>query len=1086
MDKRKLLPGSTTAANKGGSIVLASDSLIPKSKLSTIKTNNFKSSFGGSSSGPEKAKKKIIDINTIIENNLRLTKEQNRDIKRKRIKDKQKEKEKKLEKKSKPKTGKIQKPSLPKTGFLDGVKNYIGNILMGILFTNIDKVLPIIENVSKGIVPVAQFLANTAKTILEGLVNFIDIGYKAYDQIKKWIGEKYGERGIKKFDEFAKTFDTFITGAITLGILYSSGGKPGLGGGRSGGGGRRIGGGDWRTQGAVVKGKGGFKQAYDNMLKKGNLNEGEKRVVRDYKRLVKAGYHPDSAANVAFRRNDGFWKFAKNVRGGGFSVDTAKDYRLAKAGRIVKPKAILGTVRPFLKRIPLPAVGALIDFGLSIAMGEPLGRAAFKAIGSGLLGAIGVGFGGPVGAILGGMAGDWAGGQLYDIFFSGKKQPSGKIQSRSKGGEITTMYGAKRSYTRRVNKKIVRPKRLYKQISQPGKNAGGIKKIEKFFPNPSDKDKMNQFKYLKKASSSFKEIPSFVGNLMGSAIDAVMGQQIEKQTIEQIGDSLGILVQNSINQTVKSNVSEIAKSIHAAANGGVVPRTSLQSKDSKNDLGFLIGRQISRTFTSTVGEKVNQIINNLRRELMLTPSVSGAGGGGGGGRGGGGGGAGGGILPGDAPPEIKALLEAIAAGEGGWDSVNPGTSVTGLSKMTIAQARESALAKGTSLGGTGAMGKWQHLPDYRGSNEVKKRALAAGLDYEKDLFSPENQTKMTRAYLVTLRSGGEAQLVKDLKTDPVATARYLNGVWPSLPGGSQQNQDEKTFKDRYNRSLEKYKTITISGKGVDPSKLPPLPPTDTLKDGSQRYGAARPGGRKHAGVDFDIKGNEKFYSRIGGVVVGKPFRFGDDGWAIDIYNKELGVYERIAEANTILVKPGQKIIPGQAVAQGESRTGVIHYEIRTSLYGGYEASVNPLTYLRKLATVAQRTEEGKNTTQLAALSSQALTPNQLIKENFGLNVGQERSFTTSKGIVIKAYKTNTGFDFFGPGINNKIDFSKGQNKWIIDEFVKTNGGLNPIQSNPEVKVPNLQASAIQEYTDYSPSSGTRTIFVIQPLIQTMA
>jgi hypothetical protein len=52
-------------------------------------------------------------------------------------------------------------------------------------------------------------------------------------------------------------------------------------------------------------------------------------------------------------------------------------------------RAILSSVRPFLKRIPLPVVGALIDFGLSVALGENPGRAAFRAIGAGLLGAVG-------------------------------------------------------------------------------------------------------------------------------------------------------------------------------------------------------------------------------------------------------------------------------------------------------------------------------------------------------------------------------------------------------------------------------------------------------------------------------------------------------------------------------------------------------------------------------------------------------------------------------------------------------------------------------------------------------------------------
>jgi hypothetical protein len=168
-----------------------------------------------------------------------------------------------------------------------------------------------------------------------------------------------------------------------------------------------------------------------------------------------------------------------------------------------------------------------------------------------------------------------------------------------------------------------------------------------------------------------------------------------------------------------------------------------------------------------------------------------------------------------------------------------------------------------------------------------------------------------------------------------------------------------------------------SAQAPSQSTLPPLPPTDTLSGGVQRYGASRDNGkRKHAGVDFDINGpNAKFYSRIGGVVVGSPFRFGADGWAIDIYNKELKVYERIAEAAKIVVKPGQTIKPGDLVAQGESNTGVIHYEIRKKIEGGFENSLDPIAFLRSSSTLASETPQ--STTAPATTQSPTPTPAQI-------------------------------------------------------------------------------------------------------------
>jgi len=96
-------------------------------------------------------------------------------------------------------------------------------------------------------------------------------------------------------------------------------------------------------------------------------------------------------------------------------------------GKKTLTNTLLKFMRPFLKRIPF--VGALIDFGLSVALGEDPGKAAFGAIGAALLGGLGTFLGGPVGTLLGGLAGDWAGRQLYDFFFKNKENSeSGDVE----------------------------------------------------------------------------------------------------------------------------------------------------------------------------------------------------------------------------------------------------------------------------------------------------------------------------------------------------------------------------------------------------------------------------------------------------------------------------------------------------------------------------------------------------------------------------------------------------------------------------------------------------------------------------------
>ena len=175
--------------------------------------------------------------------------------------------------------------------------------------------------------------------------------------------------------------------------------------------------------------------------------------------------------------------------------------------------------------------------------------------------------------------------------------------------------------------------------------------------------------------------------------------------------------------------------------------------------------------------------------------------------------------------------------------------------------------------------------------------------------------------------------------------------------------------------------------------MPSLPPTGTGSPAlaaAQQYGAARPGGRRHAGQDFDITGDEKFYSRIGGVVIyaGNAGGAGGTGtgygMVVDIYNKELNVTERIAEARKILpgVVKGARIKPGQAVVQGEDltpsgsiRTGVIHYEIRKGRAGhsgAFEGTLDPLKFLEQLKKNQNQNQASIKTSPSSLISNAGL------------------------------------------------------------------------------------------------------------------
>jgi len=105
-------------------------------------------------------------------------------------------------------------------------------------------------------------------------------------------------------------------------------------------------------------------------------------------------------------------------------------------------KGITKFLRPILKRIPI--FGGLIDFAVSMALGEPIGRAAAKAVGAMLGGALGSFIPIPgVGTFLGGWAGDWVGGTLYDWITKSKESKEVKeegadeAKGMNSGGTVT-------------------------------------------------------------------------------------------------------------------------------------------------------------------------------------------------------------------------------------------------------------------------------------------------------------------------------------------------------------------------------------------------------------------------------------------------------------------------------------------------------------------------------------------------------------------------------------------------------------------------------------------------------------------------
>jgi len=223
--------------------------------------------------------------------------------------------------------------------------------------------------------------------------------------------------------------------------------------------------------------------------------------------------------------------------------------------------------------------------------------------------------------------------------------------------------------------------------------------------------------------------------------------------------------------------------------------------------------------------------------------------------------------------------------------------------MTIAQAREVGMRQ-RAIEGSGALGKFQQLPVYEGVNTLKQRAEAAGLNYERDKFNEENQTKIARAYIAGIYPGGEAQLIKDAKKDPMILADKLKGVYPSLPGGSQPNVHTSGYLDRYKTALEKYRVALSPGK---------IPKADYIKGVLDESG--------EPGFDVTWKGNDNIAVLPGKVKeVGQLYGSGYGNVVViesvdPVTGKKVDVLYSHFPNGGIKVKVGQQVNTGQILGR---------------------------------------------------------------------------------------------------------------------------------------------------------------------------
>jgi len=312
---------------------------------------------------------KLIDVDTILKGSLLLDKMRDKKKKVAAQKKRRDEKEAGREKKGGLAKG-IGQKAMAATA---GMRNWFQELLKGVVIIGLVKLIPIIEPwlpkigvAIDGIIWFAGKTFNIAATLIDSL-------YNAYDGLRGFVKNVFGEEGVKKFDTLMANLNNLFNAIIMVGMAFMKFGFL-----------RKI-----------------FKRGLGRVLKRGAIKvfgKGGGKIVG------KIGSKIMGAAQSGMQ-----W--------GG---NIAKKAALKMFG-----KTFVKTAGKMFGRIPI--VGPLIVGIVSLLTGEPVTQALFKAFGAAIGGLLGTFIPIPIlGTLIGETIGVFVGDLFYTLLFGGGLSAVGK------------------------------------------------------------------------------------------------------------------------------------------------------------------------------------------------------------------------------------------------------------------------------------------------------------------------------------------------------------------------------------------------------------------------------------------------------------------------------------------------------------------------------------------------------------------------------------------------------------------------------------------------------------------------------------
>ena len=720
----------------------------------------------------------VIKIESILKGTLAAEKK-SLDVKKRQESGKRREKqEEKLETKPQAEKGPIKMPKVPRMGFLDWVKNFIGNVILGYFAVRMLDYLPKLIPIVKFLGSATDFVIDFGGKLLDGLITFVDWGYKAIDATTGFIKKIGGSGAADNFGKFLGLIDnalfltTTIAGAMAVEALTSDSGGPG----------DIVG--DQVTKRIAQKGAqqvatsaagqaGGAAQA-------GGLGAGAVAGI-----VAGAGLLASALGEGAFQLR----KIAtKPIQ------DKQKEFD--KLSWFDPRKYFVGAQLGGMKMLlgPLAAIGVMLDIvGAPFRYAIELLRYPFlseedkkkQAYNLAKFDArIREDFRKGLNMLTLGFAFKEKGsfGNIY-----GNKGAQKEMMGKMAGGGITR-GGKAQTGTRRT--------------------IGGDKKKGKYKKALARKPSKTQFKGDPKdplvKSGQELDKTKYFGPVLAVSAKLEAKEEPTQKDYDNVGLGLNLLIAKGLEEgQLKGGL------VAAFAEGGMVDDEFLEAAEKGVDVSSWISKTFRDEF-ETNAQRTLRLIRERKEKKgpdKSDPTLTGPDG----------------EVPSGALTEGQwgPLLDLISGKESGgnYEAMYPSTTLKGATKMTIADVARRA---------TGAVGKYQQLPQY-----LVGRAKAAGLNPDKDLYSPENQEKIIINVNIKGR-GGEKWLKGEISDE-----QFMQGLsqeFASLPNAQGKfyypGQRSSMTAEKVKAALSKVKKGGYSQQEIASSKTGITGPLGTGKASS--------------------------------------------------------------------------------------------------------------------------------------------------------------------------------------------------------------------------------------------------------------